>query len=62
MPSKKELALILENKSEDEYRFITVMEGDQNPQVREMVIRALERKDVYDGILHYLKTGEKGLI
>lgn len=62
MSSKRELASILEIKIKDESRYIQEMGEDQNPQVKEILIRAKERKDVYEGILNYLKTGSKGLI
>lgn len=60
--SLKELKGVVEQAIKKQEEYIDVFAGNDNPQVKELFIAARARKDVLEGILHYINTGSKVMI
>lgn len=60
--SLKELRGIVEEVIKKQEEYIDVFAGNDNPQVKEMFVAAQAKKDVLEGILHYINTGSKAMI
>mgnify|MGYP001193254058 CR=1 FL=1 len=60
--SLKELKTVIEKAIKEQEEHINAFAGNDNPQVKELFIAARAKKDVLEGILHYINTGSKVMI
>ena len=60
--SLKELNKILKERLIEVEDTIESFKNNDNPQVRELLIKAEREKSVLDGIIFYAETGDKSLL
>lgn len=52
-----ELGKLIKKDIENQENYIKAVEGDKNPQVEEMRMRAEARKEAMEDVMQYIKNG-----